>query len=1013
MKNRLLLLLLLALSCMYSHAQNALTARHGKVVDKKTGEAIPGAQVSLKADPKRVVVTDDSGRFSITVPSATAILVIHSLGYKELEVPAADAQQIGLESDISGGLEEVVVVGAVLKKRDLTGAVASINSDKIALTPTSSINQAIQGKLPGARITSNPSPGADAAIKVRGNNSIQFGTNPIFVVDGVIIDKNFNTLNPDDVESVEVLKDASATAIYGARGANGVVIVTTKKGKKGTGTVSYSNWVGWQWFSKKLDLLDVPGLYNLRVDAFANQYMEQNPAADRQAYINQITSPGNNTVFTPFEQDAYKNGQSYDWLGAVTRTGIQQNHTLSFAGGSDKGTYLLSMNYTDQKGLIKNSDYKRYGGRLNIDQNVKSWLRIGTNTTYSYSVNDVPDGSVFSAAVNANPMLPIDTSRVYMQWGGIIDQNAYNPLKSLALVSKNYMGRLITSNYVSITPVKDITFRSTLSADLMTQQNYAYIPSGTGQDLRGPYHGHATHYKAENTNWQWDNTVTYNKRFGKNNINALVGTSAQKNISNYNQVDAYGFPDDDLSYMYLNEAYSKDMFSLSSDFVTTTLASFLGRADYSYNNKYFATVTVRYDGTSKFGPGHKWGAFPSLALGWDMSREKFMSNLSWINRFKWRTSYGIAGNQNIDNYAYLTLYRAFYSSGSAVYRPDNRFGNPDLKWERQKQVNLGVDLSFLNNRLNFTADYFNTLNDNLLMLRSLATTSGFKNTIANVGALKNVGVEFNVNYAIIQKKALQWNFYLNFSADKNKITKLYANVPAIYNKGGFTGVEIQRTGNFILGQSLNSVYSYKFEKIAQESDMPSLAGMNFNGRTVHPGDIVPVDKNGDKSIDDNDKYVVGKLDPKFYGGFGTDLSYKNFGINLAFNYSSGAKRISGYYEGMVSSAGMSIASVDMLNRWTPQHTNTIIPRALYGITRFNPGDVDAYLQNASFLRLSTATLSYTLPAKAASSIKLSNARFYVTGTNLLLLTKDKGFDPETGDGYPNFKSIVVGLNIGL
>lgn len=1013
MKKRLPLFLLACLACLFVQAQSITL--HGKIVDKKTGEAIPGAQVSLKENTRRQALSNDAGLFTLTAASINATLLVHSIGYKDQELTATGDNPfvIQLESDGGGNLEEVIVVGAVLKKKDLTGAVASINADKIATTPTSSINQAIQGKLPGALVVSSPSPGADASIKVRGNNSIQYGTNPIFVVDGAIIDGNFNTLNPDDIASLEVLKDASATAIYGSRGANGVVLVTTKKGKKGAGNVSYNGWVGWQSFSKKMDLMSGPDLYNLRVDAFANQYMEQNPTGNRAAYIASITGDSS-TVFAAYEQQSYKQGKTYDWLNAVSQTGVQQNHSLNFSGGSDKGTYFLSLNYTDQQGLIKSSDYKRFGGRLNLDQNVKSWLRIGTNTSFTRALNKVADGSVFSAAVNANPLLPIDTTNLpYLKWADIVNQDLYNPLRSLNILSDNYMNRLLSSNYVSVTIVKDLAIRSTFSADLMTQQNYGYTPSTTGQDLRNSYHGAATQYKAENTNWQWDNTATYTKHFGKNNLTALVGTSTQQNNSNYNQVNAYGFPNDDFAYMYLGGAYSKDKFALASDFVTTTMTSYLARADYSWDNKYFATATVRRDGSSKFGDNNKWGNFPSLALAWDMARENFMQGIPWITRLKWRAGYGIAGNQNIPNYAYKSLYRPNYTNNSVTYVSDGRMGNPNLKWERQKQLDFGMDVTLLNNRLNFTADYFNIVNDNLLMQQTLATTSGFTNTVANVGALKNTGVEFSINYAVVQKKDLQWNINLNLSADKNRITRLYGNTTAIYNKGGYTGVEIQRTGNLFVGQSINSIYTYKFEKIAQQADMDKIKDIDFGGRTVHPGDIIPVDKDGNNIINDDDRYVVGKTDPKFYGGFGTDLTYKGFGLNLFFNYSSGLKRISSFYEGMISSAGMSVAHQDMLNRWTPENTQTNIPRALYGIPRFNVSDVDLGIQNASFLRLATATLSYNLPKKIAGAAKLDNARLYVTGTNLLLFTKDKGYDPETGDAYPNFKAIVIGLNIGL
>lgn len=1013
MKKRLLLVTTGLIAVLFSWAQDITVI--GKIIDKASSQPVSGVTVSQKGNAANTTATKDDGSFTIAVPG-NAILVFSSVGYNSQEQPVSGSTSLSIILEPSAGdnMQEVIVVGAVMRKRDLTGAVSSIDASKISQTPTTSINQAIQGKLPGARITSSPQPGADASIKIRGNNSIQFGTNPIFVVDGVIIEGGFNSLNPDDIASVDVLKDASATAIYGSRGANGVVVVTTKKGRKGTGTISLNTWVGWQSFSKKMDLMNAADIYNLRVDAFANQYIENNPGANRQEYIDRYLTSDTSIAFAQYEREAFAQGRSYDWLDAVQRTGLQQNHTLSFSGGTEKGSYFVSLNYTDQKGLIQTSGYKRYGGRINLDHSVKPWLRIGTNTSFTRTDESVADGSIFSAAVTANPLLPVDTAGLYyLKWADILNQDSYNPLRSLHIQANNDANRIISSTYINISPIKDVNIRSTFSIDYLDQQKYQYIPSITGQDQRNSNRGAATHYKNENTNWQWDNTVTWSKNFGSHHLNLLGGTSMMKQVSNYNQVNAYGFPNDDFGYMFLGGAFSRDKIVLASDFVTTTMMSFIGRADYNYADKYFATATLRYDGSSRFGSENKWGTFPSLALGWDASQEDFMSGILWLNRLKFRAGYGISGNQNIPNYAYYSLYRPNYTNGSVTWVSDGRLGNTDLRWEAQKQLNLGVDLAFLKNRLNVSLDYFNINNDDLLMVRTLSTTTGYTNTVSNVGALKNQGIEANVNYVILQKNDLQWNFNATFSTDRNRITKLYGDVTAIYNKGGFTGVEIQRTGNLILGESLNSVYSYKFEKIAQEADMAKLEGMDFGGRVVKPGDIVPVDRDGNGRIDDNDRYVVGKLDPKFYGGFGTDISYKGIGLNVFFNYSYGLKRISGFYEGMLSSSGLSAGHKDLLNRWTPQNTNTDVPRAVYGIARYGMGDVDLALQDASFLRMSVLTLSYSLPKTILSSMHFTNARFYVSGNNLLLFTKDKGYDPETGDGYPNFKQVTVGLNLSL
>lgn len=1011
--------MLLTACTILVHAQDQAPNRasltiQGKVREKSTGQPIPGVQVTLKSDRKNIVTADASGQFTITVPSGSAVLIIHALGYPDIEQDVANRKSltIDLEANGASNLDEIVVVGAVVKRHDLTGSVATIDSRTIGMTPTSDINTAIQGKVAGVYVTNSAQPGTAATIKVRGNNSLSYGVSPIYVVDGVIVGDNLNALNPDDVASMEVLKDASATALYGSRGANGVIIVSTKKGRKNTGTINYNSWISWSEYERKMKFMNAQQLYNLRVDAFANSYIDSFPTADRQAYINSITNPASNLVFAPYEQQTNSSGKSYDWLNAVSQGGMAQNHTLDFAGGSDKGTYYLSLNYTDQKGLLKTSDYKRMGARINIDQNVKSWLKVGTYTTFTHSITDVVDATVFPSAVAANPLLPIDTAGLYtLKFADLNNSDQYNPLRSLYIQDNQYLNRLLSSSYISVSPIKDLTIRSSFSADISNEQQYTYVPRTTGQDLRNSNNGNAIQYKMETYNLQWDNSATYSKNFGEHHLNFLAATSMQQNTSNYNTITAYGFPSDDFGYMYLGGVTSKDKTVLASDFVTTTLMSYLGRADWAWKGKYFATATLRYDGSSKFGPSHRWGAFPSLAVAWDMGQENFMSKLNFISHWKWRVGYGIAGNQNIPNYAIYSLYRPNYTNGGVVYQNDGRLGNPDVQWERQKQINIGTDIALLKDRLNLTADYFHINNDHLLIDGNIAPTSGYKDKVVNVGALTNKGLEFTLDYAIVKQKDLQWNFRFMISHDANKVTKLVSASP-IYSLGGYTGTEIQRTGNFFVGQSVNSIYSYKFSKIAQAGDSAKLSGINFGGRSIAPGNIIPVDRDGNGIINDADRYVVGKTDPDFYGGFGTDVTYKGIGINVFFNYSQGLKRISSLYEAGISSDGLSAASTDMLNRWTPTHTNTDIPRAFHGGSRFQPGDVDKYIQNASFLRMSVLSLSYTLPKKANKNM-FDNARIYVTGSNLLLLTKDKGYDPETGDSFPNTKSVTVGLNLSL
>jgi TonB-linked SusC/RagA family outer membrane protein len=993
-----------------AHAQNLSVT--GQVTGKDDGLTLPGVTVSVKGTTQGVV-TDANGRFALSVPQG-ATLVFSAVGYERIETSATASPVKIILIPANNNLAEVTVVGVTIKKRDLTGAIGNVSEKMIKERPTTNVNQAIQGRVSGVLVQNNdPRPGGSPSIKIRGNNSIQFGSNPIYVVDGLVIDGNFNTINPDDVASIDILKDASATALYGSRGANGVVLVTTKKAKKGEGKIDYNAWVGVQSFTKNIPYLNAQQIVDLRLDAYGNRYVDENPGADRNAYVQSLLNPAGSAAFGADELKVYNTGQSYNWLKEIRQKGVQQNHTLSFSKGSDDGSSVyISFNYTDQKGLLKTSNYKRFGGQINLDQKIKPWFKIGTNTNFTRTEERYIDGGVFNIAANANPLLAINDSIPYLSWKGIQSQDLYNPLRSLRIDGQGNQNRLLTTNYAVVTPMPGLNIRSGFSVEARNQNYFNYVPRDLGQSLRNSTQGSATHRKENWLNWQWDNSVSYEKSYGKHNFSGLASFGLTKNDYDYNQVDAWGFATDDFSYKYLGGAFLKDKFVLGSDFVTNTLVSYVARFNYNYDSKYFATLTGRYDGSSRFGNGNKWGLFPSLALAYDIAREEFLKD-SKLSTLKVRAGYGIAGNQNIPNFAYRSLYRPTFTNGSVTYVSDGRLGNPNLRWEKQKQLNLGVDLGVMDNRITMSADYFIIHNDDLLMQRTLSSTTGFSNRIDNVGSLLNKGAEVNINAQIIRAQDLQWSLSANISSYRNRITKLYGNVDAIYNYGGYTGVEIQREGNLFLGKSLNSIYTYKFEKIAQESDMARTAQIDYGGRTIHPGDIIPVDINGDKKIDDADRIVVGNTDPKFYGGFATDLNYKNFGFNAVFNYNVGGKRINYLYEGLLGGTGEYAAHEDELNRWTPTNTNTNIPRAYRGSGRYGPGETDYSVQSAAYLRLSVVTLSYNFTGDFMKKAKLNNLRFYLTGSNLFTFTGYKGYDPEGGDAYPTARMIVAGVNVGF
>lgn len=1009
-------LILLAIIPLQMFAQNINIK--GKVTDKNSGEALPGVSIVLVNSKAAGTITDMNGSFSLSIPLGTKLHFSY-IGYENVDIQVSKDKFLNVVlNENSTEINEVVVVGAVIKKSDLTGSAVRVTSEQLKDIPTSNINQAIQGKIPGVYIENSPRPGSNASIKIRGSNSIQYGQSPIFVVDNVMIDGGFDMINPDDIATIDVLKDASATALYGARGANGVVVITTKKGKKGIGKITYDTWFGNQSFTKQMPLLSAKDLYNFRVDAYANTYMDKNPTKDRNAYIASFltnTNPLRNIAFSKDELTSYANGQTYDWLSQIVQEGRQQNHSVSFSGGSDKGSYFMSVAYNNQIGQILKTGYSRYSGKVNLEQEVKSWLKIGTNNSYVYTDQQpVGNDNMFITSLTASPLLPISKDYWYMKSGKIDNQSTSNPLRDLDIIKDNLQNRLLSSSFVNINPLKDLNLRSTFSLDMNQEEDYTYYPTTTTQSYKGSYNGQAIQKKSRNTNWQWDNTLTYEKLIQeKHKISALLGMNASFYSNTWNNISAANFGNDLFSYKKIDGATDKTLTYVSSDFSSYSMESYFTRFNYVYDSRYYITFTGRLDGSSRFGPSNKWGVFPSISGSWNITGEEFMKNQHVFDNLRLRTGYGLAGNQNIPNYGYMTIYSPIASLGSSVLANGGTYGNPDLHWETQKQLNLGLDVSVLKNRINLTVDMFHIINDGLLMTRSMPASAGYLYKLDNVGTLENKGIEISLNVTAIKTQDFNWDFTLNLSSDRNKVLKLYDNMTALYNLGGYSNNEIQREGNLFVGQPINNIYVYKFDRIVQQSDMAYVNTLNLGSRIVKPGDILPLDKDGNGIINDADRYVVGKKDPDFYGGLTTNFSYKGLSINIVANYSVGGKRISYLYETLMSGYGTSATSVDMLNRWTPDNTNTNIPRAYSDAGRFNLSDVDWAVQDASFLRLSAVTISYTLPKKWMKTIFVDNLRLYATGTNMLTLSKYKGFDPETGDWYPNSKMIVVGLNLSL
>lgn len=986
----------------------------GVVTDLETGQPILGASVSVKGSSSSTR-TDERGEFSINT-NADAALLVSFVGYESQEIKVSQ-QPIKVQLiAASMALDDVVVVGTRMRKSDLTGAVGSISSEQLQEVPTTDLTTAMQGKVPGLNITrNNATPGEDISIKVRGTNSISYGTNPVYVIDGIVAEEGIRMISPDDIASIEVLKDASSTALYGSKASNGVIVITTKQGQ-GEGKINYSSFATVSSFQDRLKRLSAKDYMDLRVDAYANAYMDENPNADRGAYIKDVLlNPGtSNATFSPEElENGLHNRTSY-WIDELTRASLEQNHALNFSGSDETSKYFLGLNYSNNSGILKNANYERMGARFNYEKTLRSWLKIGTNTSISRADKDRIDGNAYEAALMGNPLQSIDTERLYQYYQGVPQMGWYNPILSLDIESKEIHNRVMTTNFVEVTPLQNLFIRSTFSADIYNKQDNSYVPSYVGQSIREGSNGEGSQWRGLSEYWQWDNSVSYEKIFDEHRFFGLLSSTISKTSGNSNSMNGYNYPTDVLGYHNMGMASNRERNSFGSDYYANTLASVVARVNYSYADKYLLTATVRHDGSSKFAKGSQWGTFPSFSAAWNMENEEFLNDVNWLDNLKLRAGFGLLGNQNIPNFAYLTAYQASYSNGAVGFSPeDSRFGNPEIKWEKQKQYNLGLDGSIFNGRFTFSADAFYMDNTDLLMRMNLWPSFGFNYQIANIARLENKGLEFSFNAKIIDGADFRWNLSGNIAHDRNKVKSLLDGVDVLWNGGNI----MARDGNLFVGQSLNNYYSFAFDKIAQQSDMDRVNQMTFyNNNIVNPGDILPQDLNGDGEITpEDDMQIVGKGDPKFYGGFNTNFGYKNWELNATFTYSYGAKKFDWLYERLMDgSATVGPSHEDLLNRWTPENTNTDVPRAYRGNTfnRFGYGATDLGLMDASFLRLASMTLRYTFPSNTINPI-LNNLSLYTSANNMFILTPYKGFDPESGQGYPLTRSFTFGLNVSF
>jgi TonB-dependent starch-binding outer membrane protein SusC len=969
----------------------------GTLTSASTGETLPGVNILVKGTGVGTISGID-GEYTIEVPDANSVLVFSYIGYTSQEISVSGESVINIVLEESTEfLEELVVVGyGTVKKSDITGSVASVSSDDLTAYPAGDAIQALQGMAAGVQVQStNGEPGSGYSISIRGNTSINASSDPLIVVDGF---PGAEMPPPEDIESMEVLKDASSTAIYGSRGANGVVLVTTKSGKSGVFKVDFSASSSFQQEINRMEVLN---------------------ATDYATLINEI-DPG-------FYNEPSSYGVGTDWQDEIYRKGLLQNYQLSVSGGTDEITYYLSGTYYDQQGVVINSDYQRYSFTSNVKAQVLDWLSVGANI-HARSVNR--DGVRSQTGGYYAPSVP-DLAYKFSPTVGVYDEGGNltvtdrgipydNPYGHATEYEMNEVTDLKQGNFFAeLDLLKGLTFKTTLGLSSASGRDGRYITSKT--ERGSSVDGEANLSYDLSTNMASENYFTYSTVFNDvHNMTVMAGYSYQSFNSEGMGIEyASGFPTDAFLYWNLGSATGIPVFD--SQITKSKLGSYYGRLNYGFNSKYLLTFNARYDGSSRFAENNKWAFFPSGALAWNIKKEGFMSNVDDISQLKLRVSYGLTGNQAIRPYQSLASLTDVFTTdrGSIVsaIKPGST-SNPNLTWESTAQMDIGLDIGLLENRIGMTADYYKMITSDLLFSVPVARFSGFSYQLQNIGQVQNSGVEFALNAKILTGK-LKWSTNANISLNRNKILTLVENENEFndiyYGSPPIEGGGSQNTQLLREGESVGVFYGYVFEGVVQEDDTQLVNGDGVGGEKFK-------DINSDGILDDMDRVIVGNPHPDFIWSWNNSFTYGGFDLNIFIQGSQGGDMINYTRMELGTMNGRNNVTVDALDRWTPTNTDTDIPMASISNS---PVFSDRWVEEGSYIRLKNISLGYNINESLLSKTKVRSARIYVSAQNILTFTKYKGVDPEISygsgssslgldyAGYPSVKSLTVGVNVGF
>jgi len=984
------------------------------VIKDGTGEPMIGVNVLVKGTTNGTI-TDFDGKFAISDVKNSDVLTITYVGYVQQSIPVGNQTtfNIILKEDTET-LDEVVVIGyGTVKKRDLTGSVASVSNETLTANPVSDVSQALQGKLAGVSVVSQDGrPGAEVSIRVRGGGSITQSNDPLFIVDGFPV-SSISDIPADQIETIDVLKDASSTAIYGARGANGVILVTTKGAKTDKLSVTYNGYVQTKAAAKTLDPLSAQDYVKYQW-AYADALERTGGAvsADGVAkYFGLGAAYGNHFV-------DYANVDVHDWTDDVLRNAIAHTHNLSISGGSEKTKYYFSLGYLDDQGAYICSGFKRYNLRSNITTDLRKWLQVGLNVAASHSIqnypkqNDTAIGNIVLAARDIPSFYPVyerdmttgeyildeNGNRVY-DYGTYRkgSYNGYNFAQSMLYDKKEYKRDAASiRGYLQITPIEGLSYKMSLNIDYDSKFTHNYNNPTYGKQ---PLTGSVEKGNDRTTGMTYNNVINWNHTFKEDHdVRLMAGQEYYEfNTSNFSGSRTGVITD---GYFEPDVASTLSSFGGNSD--QYKLLSFFGSAEYSYKSKYFVSASVRTDGSSRFHPDHRWGTFWSFGGSWKISREKFLEEASnnWLSNLTLRASYGAQGNDNVGYYAYKALYSIGSSLGESTLHA-SRLETPELSWETNLNLNVGLDFGFWSNRLNGTIEFFQRSSKDLLFARDLVPSSGFSSIDANIGKLKNYGWEFTISGTPVMTKDWTWKLSLNATTYKNEIVELP------------TDVMWQSSKKWVKGGSLYDFWLYEWAGVNPENGKPQWYYTAEDGSRQVTEDY--------SSLTPDDKVKVGSSLPKLSGGFQSDLSWKNLSLSMLFSYAIGGKLYNNDKISMMSVKGGNGSSMseDMLNRWTPENRYTDIPRLSYNQTSYFTSSSSRWLVNRSFLRLKTVTLSYTLPKNWIHFATLKDASIFVQGENLLTFSHQQGLDPEqpisgvVSYRYPAMKTFSFGINVTL